>query len=178
MTSKDHYQLPERMIILVFMLLIFCISSCSSSGNGDSAESQDYTVQITYNVNDPEVYTYSGAGAATLQVEGNQVTITGTITVGQLSFSAEFEGDLDGDQFTLITTNFQVQYDFEGVTYTEDITISFPAFTIAGGIITATGDFIAITNPGATTESGTVTIVATEIQNTDRPQKGTLLTDI
>jgi hypothetical protein len=172
--DQNRKRLRGLVTLVLLILMLFPLSFCSKKGNDDSSETIYYDVHITYNATYPEVSTYYGNGDATLHDYGDHATISGTISVGQLSFDAEFEGDLNGDQFVLVTTNFQVQYELNGVTYTEDITINFAAFTIWGDTVTATGDYTAVTNPGATTESGTVTFVATKKDN----PKITTITDI
>ena len=178
MKDQNRCRLRTIVTILVLMPMLFCLSFCSSGGNGDSSETKYYEVQITYNATYPDVCTYYGNGDATLYDYSDHATITGTITVGQSSFDAEFEGVLNGDQFSLTTTNFQVQYESNDVIYTEDITIDFNDFTITGETVTATGDYVAVTNPGATTESGTVTFVATKTNNSGEALKGATITDL
>ena len=146
--GQNRWSWCATVTVLFLMLMFFCVSFCSRKGNDDSSETKYYEVQITYNATYPNVCTYYGNGGATMYDYGDHATITGTLAVGQRSFEAEFQGALNGDQFIVTTTSFQVQYEFNGVTYTEDITINFSAFSISGGTVTATGDYTAVTNPG------------------------------
>ena len=148
MIGKNRYGLYNTVTVLLLILMFISFTFCSRKGNDDSSETKYYEVQITYNATYPNVCTYYGNGDATLYDYGDHATISGTIAVGQRSFEAEFQGVLNGDRFTVTTTSFQVQYEFNGVTYTEDITIDFSAFSISGGTVTATGDYTAVTNPG------------------------------
>jgi len=151
--------------LLVVLIIIISFCSCCKKRTGDSTDMIYYDVHITYNATFPNVCTYYGDGDAILYDYGDHATISGTITVGQATFSAEFEGTLEGDTFTLTTTTFQVQYEFDDQTYTEEITIDFNDFSISGTTVTATGDYTAVTNPGNTTEAGSVTFLATETKN-------------
>lgn len=167
-TNTLYYPRVYNVLFLVLfsvigILTLPCCSGCN--GGSDTADSNEYTVDITYNATYPEVSTYYGHGEATLYDYGDHATISGTITVGGSSFDADFEGNIEGNNFIPITTNFQVQYEFNGVTYTEDTTIDFNAFSILGDEVSATGEYTAVTNPGNTNESSTVTFVATKIRN-------------
>jgi len=176
-TNTLYYTRVCNVLFLVLfsvigILTLPCCSGCN--GGSGTADSNEYTVEITYNATYPEVSTYYGHGEATLYDYGDHATISGTITVGGSSFDADFEGNIEGNNFIPITTNFQVQYEFNGVTYTEDITIDFDAFNVSGEEVTATGDYTAVTNPDNTTESGTVTFVATKA----KVSKANTITDL
>ncbi len=147
-------------ILLVYMSIL--MTSCSKKTGNDSTDSTFYTVNVAYNATSPDVCTYYGAGEATFYDYGDHGKIEGSVTVGGATFDAEFEGTITGNSFTVTTTTFQVQYEFNGVIYTETITIDFNAFSILGDEVTATGDYVTVTTPGNTTESGTVTFVATK----------------
>ena len=178
-TITEKSFLPTVEIFFIFILLLSFLTFCSNGENGnDDAVTKYYNVDITYNATFPEVSTYTGEGDATLQDYGDHATIESTITVGGKTFNADFEGVITGDQFSLNTTTFQVRYEFDGVTYTEDITIDFDDFSVAGENLTITGEYEAVTNPGNTTESGTVTIVATKTDEPDKILQGKTITDI
>ncbi len=157
-----NYSWLRVMIIFVVVPLSISLTCCSKKSGNDSTDSNFYMVDVTYNATSPDIYTYYGTGEATFYNYGDHGRIEGSVTVGGATFDAEFEGTISGNTFTVTTTTFQVEYEFNGVTYTETITIDFNAFSILGDEVTATGDYVAVTNPGNTTESGTVTFVATK----------------
>lgn len=165
MNRKTHCRFYAQVKIAFLLLMVIGLSFCSKSGGDGSSDATNYAVQITYNETYPEVSTYYGSGDATFYDYGDHGKIEGTITVGGATYEAEFEGTLSGTTFTVTTTTFQVKYEVYDQAYTEEITIDFDAFNVSGEEVTATGDYTAVTNPGNTTESGTVTFVATKIRD-------------
>ncbi|HPE34849.1 MAG TPA: hypothetical protein PLI65_08640 [Bacteroidales bacterium] len=152
------------------LLLLLSFYSCNKDEeNNPSTQEEHYDVELVFNITVPETYTFNATGDIMLKIEGNEATVNGTFDIGQLSYDdLEFKGSLNGDQFTLTTTYYQVQYQFDGVTYTEDITLAVPAFSISGEMITGGGDIEVIKNPGNTTESGTFTFSATKKTETEK----------
>jgi len=153
-------------LFVFFLIISINLSSCKKNSdkatNSDVIE-QEWDLLLTFNIVDPAVYTFFGTGDIDIMIDGDDVTISGTFTIGNLSYDdLVFEGKLNGDQFTLLTDSYQVQFEFDGVLYTETITITVPNFTFGENNVTGGGDIHILKNPGAETESGTFTFVATE----------------
>jgi len=147
-----------------FILLILTLISCKKDEDNDNPEpppGEAWEMEVTFNITEPATYSFNANCDIDVAQSGNNVTISGTYTIGDLSYDdLVFEGVLNGDQFTLSTNAYQVQYEFDGTTYTEDISMVVPPFTFAGGTASGGGDIDIVTNPGNSVESGTFSFTA------------------
>lgn len=149
---------------LLFILFLFTLVSCNKDDENDNPnplKSETWETEVTFNITEPAVYSFLATGDVNLIENGGNVTITGSFTIGDLTYEdLEFQGEINGDMFTLITTNYQVQYEFNGTTYTEDVTLVVPPFLFTDQSASGSGDIEIVTNPGSSVESGTISIAA------------------
>ena len=160
------HKLFLKVIFLFSLITLIGLSSCKKDSNkvtDPSIIEEKWEILITFFITDPGVYSFTETGDLDVVIEGEDVTITGVYTIGNLTFEdIVFYGTVKNDQFTLNTNTYQVQFDFDGITYTEVLTFTISEYTQTESGATANGDIHVVKTPGNTTESGTFTFVATK----------------
>jgi len=145
---------------MLFMLLLW---SCKTNED-DPAQTEEWDMEINVNLTEPPPPSpFDITGVAEVEIDDEQVTFTGTYDVGNLTYeNVVFHGTVNGNQLTLTTTEYQVTYEFQGTTYTEDISWVLPAFPVSANSATGSGTIVAVKTPGNITESGTFSFTATK----------------
>ena len=160
-----HKTLPKT-ILLFSLITLMGLSSCKKDSNNVTDPTiieEKWEILITFYITDPDVYSFTETGDLDVVIEGKNVTITGVYTIGNLTYEdIVFYGTVEDDQFTLDTNTYQVQFEFDGITYTEVLTFTISEYTQTETGATGSGDIHVVKTPGNTTESGTFTFVATK----------------
>lgn len=121
---------------------------------------ETWDMEFTIELAEPDAYSFGGFGNLLFHIDGEQVHVTGNVTIGDGTYNdLVFDGLLDGDQFTLLTTKFSVVPAYGDDVGTEEVTVELPPFTFTGDTTQATGNLLVITKPWAPTKTGTFTII-------------------
>lgn len=155
-------------LMVLLILLVTVANSCKKDENNNNdnnnTQTQQWEIEIAVNITDPEPSPFTISGDVDITIDGDQVTFTGDYTIGNLSFeNVIFEGMLTGTQVSMTTSEYQVTFESNGTTYTEDISWSLAPFNVLGNTATGAGTITATKNPGNTTESGTYTFTTTRV---------------
>ena len=123
---------------------------------------ETWDMEFTVDLAQPGAYSFGGFGDLLFHIDGDRVRVTGDATIGDGTYEElEFAGVLDGDRFTLLTTEFTVEAVYGDDAGTEDVTLELPPFALTGDTVQATGSIVIVTRPWAPTRSGTFTIILT-----------------
>jgi hypothetical protein len=122
----------------------------------DEAWDLEFAVELA----EPDAYSFGGLGGLLFRIDGEQVRVTGNVTIGDGSCDdLAFDGVLDGDQFALLTTKFTVDSAYGDDVGIEEVTLELPPLTFVGDTVQATGSLVIVTKPWAPTKSGTFTVI-------------------
>lgn len=121
---------------------------------------ENWNLEFTVDLVEPDAYSFGGFGDLLFHIDGEQLHVTGSVSIGDGACDGlTFEGMLDGDEFTLLTTEFTVEPAYGDDVGTESVTLELPPFAFKGGAAQATGDLVVVTRPWAPTKTGTFTIL-------------------
>jgi hypothetical protein len=149
--------------ILLMTVLLLLFSTCKkdsddNSDNGGSTQTQEWQMEINVDITDPDPSPFDITGNVNIGINGSNITFTGTYTVGNLTFeNVVFYGTLSGNKVTMTTNEYQVSFESQGTTYTENISWVMGPFTVSNDSASGNGTIAAVQNPGSNTESGTFT---------------------
>jgi len=152
-----------KRLILLTSLLLLLFSSCKkdnddNSDNSNSTQTQQWKMEIDVNITEPDPSPFKITGDVDIEINGSNITFTGTYAVGGLTYeNVVFYGTLNGNEVTMTTKEYQVSFESQGTTYTEDISWVMAPFAVSNDSASGNGTIVALKNPGATTESGTFT---------------------
>ena len=149
--------------VLTIVALVFtaCKNNDEDEENNPAPQTQQWEMTINVNITDPDPSPFTITGDVDVTVDGENVTFKGDFINGNLTFEdIVFNGKLNGNVVTMTTSNVSVNYDFQGTTYTENITWTMDPFAVNVDNANGGGDLQAHKTPGDITESGTFTFTA------------------
>lgn len=127
------------------------------------ARDENWDLQLTVDLTEPDAFSFVGTGHLLFRIDGDQARVTGVVEIGESAFGELVcDGVLEGDQFTVLTTEFSVK-DLNGEDIdTLDVTLESPPFALKGDTVQTTGSIVLVNNAIGITESGTFTIILTK----------------
>ncbi len=150
-------------LVLVVTALVFigCKNNEEEEDNTAAPQTQEWEMTINVNITDPDPSPFTITGDVDVTVEGENVTLSGDFINGNLTFEdIVFNGTISGNVVTLTTASVSVDYDFQGTTYTENISWTMDPFAVNVDNANGGGDLQAHKTPGDITETGTFTFTA------------------
>ncbi len=150
-------------LLLPLFALILTFSACEDDDE-PNIETQNWEFEATFNVTDPDIYSFTAEGTAVIESDGSTYTILATYTVGQLQFEdVGFSGDIVDGKVEIINQVVVVEFEIAEIQYTETVTFSLPNIDISGDAANGSGHFSIVMEPGAVEESGTMEFAATKL---------------
>jgi hypothetical protein len=152
---------------LLFLMAFMVILGCSKKEDNDdptpTPTSQVWDFAVTFNVTDPDVYSFDGAGVAAITINGSAFTIIATYTIGMQTFQDVTITGTVGANNELIFDNkpLILEWDMGGVHYTETVNFNIDPYTISGNTASGTGTITMLVEPGGVLESGNLVFTAT-----------------
>lgn len=147
--------------LFILLVLSIVLLSCKNNNNNDDDNSTNggtWDIVINVNITEPAPSPFSIEGVVDVEVSGDQITFTGDYVNGGLTFdNVTFTGLLNGNEVTMTTEQYEVQYVFQDTTYTENLSWEMGPFVVNGNTASGGGSISAVRTPGNTTESGTFT---------------------
>lgn len=136
-------------------------TSCKNNDNKDDDNNTNgsaWDIVININITEPAPSPFFIEGVVDVDISGDQVIFTGDCVNGGLTFeNVKFTGLLNGNEVTMTTDEYEVQYVFQDTTYTENLSWEMDPFEVNGNTATGSGNITAVKTPGDITETGTFT---------------------
>lgn len=156
--------MSKSLLAFLSIVLFINLSSCKKNSTKSDVITEQWEVVITFVLNDTYNSTFQEFGDLEVEIDGEDVTITGTYTIGNLVYEdIVFYGKLEDDEFTLFTNTYTVQFVVDNITYTEQLTFKIEEFNYDDESATANGNITIFITPGDDTQTGTFTLVANKI---------------
>lgn len=153
--------MSKSILSIIFISLFINLSSCKKNSTESDVITEEWEVVITFVIDDGYNSTFQEFGDLVVEIDGEDVTITGTYTIGNLVYEdIVFYGKLGNDEFTLLTNTYTVQFVVDNVTYTEQLTFDVEEFNYDSESATASGNITIFITPGNDTQTGTFTLIA------------------
>ena len=144
------------------LALIIAFSGCNKDDDEPETNIQEYAFEVTFNITDPDIYSFVAEGDAMIEITGDAYTITANYTIGNQVFEdIVIEGNLVDGEVVLENEVLVIQFEQNGVTYTETITFSITEMVFELNEVTGSGPVKIEMDPGAIVEEGTMDFIAT-----------------
>lgn len=148
-----------KQTLIFIAILLITLASCKQSDN--DSETEQWEVTINIDITEPDPSPFTAYGDVEVTISGTHYTMKGTFTIGnQTHENIILEGTYDGMNATMTTDQIEVQFEFDGTTYTENISWEMESFEITPPNASGHGNIQAIKTPGNIVETGTYTFTA------------------
>ncbi len=160
--TKNINAMKDLKLILPLIILILVISACNDDENDDPAmKTSNWSFALTFNITDPDTYSFDAGGTATADETDTEYTITANYSIGNADFSdVVIEGVIENDLWDFTNKTLQIDFQNGDIQFTEIINFSITDLTMDGGTATGTGDITIENVEAGTTESGTIEFTA------------------
>jgi len=151
--------------LLPLFAVILAFSTCKKDDEDDAnTETQNWEFEASFNVTDPDTYSFTAEGTAVIESDGSTYTIVATYTVGQMEFEdVGFSGDIVDGKVEITNQVLVIEFEIGGEQYTETVTFSLSTIDTSGNTASGSGPFTIVKEPGAVEESGTLDFEATKL---------------
>ncbi len=149
---------------LPLFAVILAFSTCKKDDDDDPiVEVQEWEFEATFNITDPDIYSFIATGTAVIESDGNTYEIVATYTSGQQIFEdIIITGNVVNGEIVFENEVLVIEFEANGTIYIETITFSLPNISISGDTASGSGPVKTEMEPGGTAE-GTLEFEATKI---------------
>jgi hypothetical protein len=150
--------------VLPLLAAILAFSTCKDDDEDPNVETQQWEFEASFNVTDPDIYSFTAEGTAVIESDGNTYTIVATYTVGQMEFEdITISGDIVDGKVDITNKVVVIEFEINEIQYTETVTFSLSNIDTSGDTASGSGPFEIVMEPGAVEESGTLEFGATKM---------------
>ncbi len=149
---------------LPLFAVILAFSTCKKDDDEPNVETQEWEFEVTFNITDPDIYSFTATGTAVIETDGNTYAIEADYTIGQQVFeNILLEGTMTNGEIVIDNEVLVIEFEQNEIIYTETITFSLPNVNVSGENASGSGPVKIEMEPGATTKEGTLEFEASKI---------------
>jgi hypothetical protein len=150
-------------IFLILFALILTFSACKDDDE-PNVETQNWEFEAIFNITDPDIYSFTAEGTAVIESDGSTYKILASYTIGQQTFEdITLTGNVVNGEIVIANEVLVIEFEANGVSYTETITFSLPNINTSGTTASGSGPVKIETEPGSTVEEGTLEFEAIKV---------------
>jgi len=150
--------------LLPLLAVILAFSTCKKDDDEPTIETQEWEFEATFNITDPDIYSFTANGTAIIESDGSTYKIVASYTVGQMTFEdIEITGDIVDGKADVTNKVVVIEFEIGGVSYTETVTFSLSIIDTSGDNASGSGPLTIVMEPGNTVEEGTLEFEATKL---------------
>lgn len=161
---KKHFKAVKPLrIILPFVAFFIAFPACNDDddNNVPAVQTAAWSFEVTFNITDPDVYTYDGTGIAEAEYTETSYTITANYSTGDPDFTdVVIDGAISDGVWDFTNKTLQIEFQNGEIQFTEIIEFSITTLTKDGGTATGTGDITIENVDAGSIESGTFDFTA------------------
>ncbi|MFP4469271.1 MAG: hypothetical protein ACLFPE_01225 [Bacteroidales bacterium] len=148
--------------VLIFLAaILFAFAGCKDDDDPD-VQAADWQFDVTFNITDPDVYTFDGSGVAEVETTDNSYYISADYVIGDVEYEdVTIEGAIENGKLDFDNKIVDVVHQSGSVVYTETITFSLPDISLENNTATGSGDVTIVRSDTGVSKSGTLEFTAT-----------------
>lgn len=148
---------------LPLFVVILAFSTCKKDDDDPNVVTQEWEFEVTFNITDPDIYSFIATGTAVIETDGNTYAIEADYIIGQQVFeNIILEGNMTNGEIVIDNEVLVIEFEQNEIIYTETITFSLPNVNVSGDNASGSGLVKIEKEPNGTTEEGTLEFEASK----------------